>query len=885
MRQRLLPACLAGLLLLAPLALVLAAPLPTAIEDRPLATRAALDALFSMAALVPEGAGPATPPPGFSPDDADEATLIAFLARQKRRGADLDAYRQLGTPLHHTIRVGLHGTARWLLANGADPRLRVRDAAEAPTGFPPPDALGVAVAAGAWKLVDSLLRHPAYAALSPREKARAIWPYALASAGRTAGLLGRRVALPVFSTDPELAGALLRHALCSGQAALAGPLLASDDGRGAAGSFGPSDAGCPRIEGGVAPDRLPARSWQDIEQRLGQPVLPWLAIQAATPAQAARLLAAGLRSPWGEPAALGLYVRHALRAPAGIPLLRAVPPDALRSALNDDAILAEWLATSVDWPQADLDWALAQVAPARLAGQLGPLLERWGYSRLAGRGATDRAARLARWAALTDRLAAPLPPVGNAAFLYVVPPELWSRWFALGYRPADHQWADWLTSLEPAGLERVWPLIARHQPEIARRALTWLVAPLSVGPIDDPEARRLSHRGLYHHDPGFLAKARFIAARAGRVTQPRWLAAGLAVDKPEPGVALALAEGWVKPAPVLLRRQLEPAPLACQPRPGPGLRRALAVSGELLDADGVVAFIDAVQPLARPGATACEWLVSGGGGGGRQYIDEESFSQGVNRLTPCPDAWRVAALWQEGSGWRPIDGEVPVGPLMAIRIAGSGLAGLAAGEVDYGTCGQRAAEVFMPQFKADGGLAFKPVGPGDALFDALALQCSFRNLAECPGLSSGQATPAAALGVTDFADRHWAAGKAAFLDALARLDREKLAEAEAQGLFAHWLDEAARGLAAAPGLSLPERRRRMAWLQARRSPRPAYSDDTVASLVPWLPAEDWTPLIEALRCSRPATLDAALARARELNRADLERRLQRARSQDCEASP
>ncbi|MBP7628384.1 MAG: ankyrin repeat domain-containing protein, partial [Zoogloea sp.] len=186
MRQRLLPACLAGLLLLAPLESTFAAAPALTIEDRSLATRAALDALFSMEALVPEGAAP-TPPPGFT-DDADEAALIAFLARQKRRGASLDAYRQLGTPLHHTIRAGMHATARWLLANGADPRLRVRDTAEAPTGFPPPDALGVAVAAGAWKLVDTLLHLPAYAALSPQEKARAIWPYALASASRTAGL-------------------------------------------------------------------------------------------------------------------------------------------------------------------------------------------------------------------------------------------------------------------------------------------------------------------------------------------------------------------------------------------------------------------------------------------------------------------------------------------------------------------------------------------------------------------------------------------------------------------------------------------------------------------------------------------------------------------------
>ena len=79
MRQRLLPACLAGLLLLAPLESAFAAAPALTIEDRSLATRAALDALFSMEALASDGQA-SMPPPGFSPEDADEAALIAFLA-------------------------------------------------------------------------------------------------------------------------------------------------------------------------------------------------------------------------------------------------------------------------------------------------------------------------------------------------------------------------------------------------------------------------------------------------------------------------------------------------------------------------------------------------------------------------------------------------------------------------------------------------------------------------------------------------------------------------------------------------------------------------------------------------------------------------------------
>jgi hypothetical protein len=438
----------------------------------------------------------------------------------------------------------------------------------------------VAVAAGAWKLVDTLLHQPAYAALSPRDKARAIWPYALASASRTAGLFGRRVALPSFGNDPELAGALLQHALCSGQAALAGAFLAGDEGRLAAGSFGPSAAGCPRIEGSVSPDKLPARHWQDIEQRLGQPVLPWLAIQATTPARAAGLLAAGLRSPWGEPAALGLYLRHALRAPAGIPLLRAVPPGALRSALHDDAILAEWLAASVDWPQADLDWALAQVAPARLAGQLESCSSAGDIP--ASPAGTPGIAPVVWPAGRPSPTASPRPAAGRRRCLPVRgAAELWPRWFALGYRPADRQWADWLTGLEPANLERVWPLIARTSPRSPGGADMAGGAPVG-GPIDDPEARRLSYRGLYHHDPDFLAKARLLAAHAGRVGQPRWLAAEFALENPRP------ASRWPSPRAGSSRRlrhcaarwsRLRWPAAPAWPRAAPGAGRVRAAEG------------------------------------------------------------------------------------------------------------------------------------------------------------------------------------------------------------------------------------------------------------------------------------------------------------------
>ena len=115
-----------GLTLLA-LAFAMTLPVPAATAaDRAQATQAALDAFFSMEQARPEGTYGIAPPHGFKADETDENALIEYLTIQKRQGADFNEYRHLGTPLHHAIRSGLHDTARWLIKNGANPRLRIK---------------------------------------------------------------------------------------------------------------------------------------------------------------------------------------------------------------------------------------------------------------------------------------------------------------------------------------------------------------------------------------------------------------------------------------------------------------------------------------------------------------------------------------------------------------------------------------------------------------------------------------------------------------------------------------------------------------------------------------------------------------------------------------
>lgn len=100
-----------------------------AMAANPRATDAAFAALLSMPSAKPaQGAWNFPEPDGF--EATSETALIAYLARQQKAGADVNAYRHHGTLLHHAIRAGTVKTATWLLEHGADPKLAVRGSGE-----------------------------------------------------------------------------------------------------------------------------------------------------------------------------------------------------------------------------------------------------------------------------------------------------------------------------------------------------------------------------------------------------------------------------------------------------------------------------------------------------------------------------------------------------------------------------------------------------------------------------------------------------------------------------------------------------------------------------------------------------------------------------------
>ena len=123
-------------------------------------TDQAFAALLSMSGAGPEQ-GTWKFPPAEDFEGDTEAALVGYLARKQKAGADFNAYRHLGTLLHHAIRADMVATAKWLLAHGADPRKTVLQGGQ--------DALGLSVTYKRNELVRLLQTQYGMAQPAPRK--------------------------------------------------------------------------------------------------------------------------------------------------------------------------------------------------------------------------------------------------------------------------------------------------------------------------------------------------------------------------------------------------------------------------------------------------------------------------------------------------------------------------------------------------------------------------------------------------------------------------------------------------------------------------------------------------------------------------------------------
>jgi hypothetical protein len=647
----------------------------------------------------------------------------------------MNAPVHLGTPLHHALRSGLDRTALWLLAHGAEP-LRLTD--EPGYDRKGRDALELAVTYGRWAVLPALRRQPAVAALPAAERELRIWRAALALPGRATELLDRREPLPRFA-GPQgggLAQEVLMHSLCSGQLRLAQALLAADAAvRPAPPPAAPAPL-CPPPED-AATEPLALARWVALEQRLDWPLLPYALRQAATEADVRALLASPLARPWALAGFAHRVVGGVLarRQAAWLPLLHTLPPAALRAEVR--GLLVPWVAVAADWPREELAWALAQVEPRELTAALPDVAQRWDNdSNLAGRRAKNAPERDERWRLLSQRLSGPPPAGVSPLFLYGVPEAVWPRWFELGFRVAAADWAEWQLWAPLPALRAAWPRVAPLHPVIAQRSLTWLVAPLSAGPIADEVAARLSYDGFrccWQHN---LEKAHFLASEGLKV-QPLRPLAGAYRSRPakdtdarqfsalleEAAARAALQAGWVLPA--LAAERLAEAPTRCQPRLTAQLRRALAAPIRVGDvAEANLADPTTLQWIDAPQGDECIYFVNDGGDGGRMFVDDESFEGGVNRLTPCADSRRRVLVWRpRAAAWAALDW-LGQGDVMQVRMPGGG-AGLVQHEMDFGTCGTQPGRALRLQRVPDGdGWRWEPAPASDPLAQWLVQHCA-----------------------------------------------------------------------------------------------------------------------------------------------------------------
>lgn len=860
-----------------------AAPKPAATDE--IATQNALDALFSVPAVTPEGLeGAPVPPRGFDPETAGEDQLIAYLAEAKRQGADLNAYRNFGTPLLHAVRAGLEPTALWLLKNGANPLLKIGDT---PADSPSADALGLAVDLGRWQVVNALRRHPTLQALPVGELDRRVWAAAMAHPVRLDEVRQHKLPLPRIGSSAS-GHALLMRALCGGSAGFALALLDADPTAHPAPPPTTPWQVCPAPA--VAPTEGTAvaapSTWAALEKRLGWPLLNYALRTARNDGEAHNLLAIPLKRPWGDATETRRVTDTVARSrlPALWQLLHSVPVTAMRQAAQADTL--RWAEAAADAPGRELDWALAQVDPTQLSTRLAEVARLWDNSAGAGRSATADE-RDTRWAVLTTHLVAPLPGSPSPLFFYGVPHSVWPRWFALGFKVAPDDWAQWLLWSQPSELRQAWPLLAAAQPELARRSLTWMVAPLSTGPTDDEQAARLSFGASTTSgstwNPVWLEKARFLHAQGLTVRPVRRLAApyrlGLDTD---PALQYAVQAQWVLPGPAVVKQKLQALAPRCKPVISPAMRRALAstVGDQRREAFQPTT----LQWLDAPEGDACVWLVSNGESGGRREIVDEGFGN-INVLRPCADNLRTTAIWQPTrSQWENLDGHTQ-GDVVQVRLPGTANGvGVLQLEMDFGMCGNQPAMALEWTRSQDGqGWMLKAASPGHALTEALLTNCDLRNTQDCLVLPDALRRPDEADAALSVAlDQLLSGEKGAFLDAINRLDRPALATARSAGLFPHWVDEAvARVAASGSGVPLAEKRKRMAWLLAQHDQLTGLQGPTLNGLVDWLPPEDWGTILRSLRCNAAYLLDQVGDEAKKQSRPALEARVRAARGQPC----
>ena len=474
------------------------------------------------------------------------------------------------------------------------------------------------------------------------------------------------------------------------------------------------------------------------------------------------------------------------------------------------------------------------------------------------------------WPALWRRLDRPLGyGSGRAQGLAgSIPPELWPGLFASGY--ANHE-ADvtgcLLAAVDLPQLKALWPDFQRYFVDTRDEAAGLVLGGYRIGG---------ERRPCFHGSSQSETAAKLAFLRAQGVTSPVYGLRPASEDDPmEPALA-AMVQAFT-PA-TTPRPRLVPVAPACE----------LAHDQRWLDA-----LVDArpvgwgvapthVQLIDLPGRGDCGLIVSGDSYGDDPSVSDD-FDEGPSREPPTP---RCADTPDDGEIWAlDRDGIHRVEAAEPTRSSGYELR--LARDIETGKAylldtGQTGALCNMFHGLPDAfewrsgakGPALVPSADGDLLHRVLRRQClqsDSRSDVECPGIDlpdepdQDRRPPLARLregrtiALRELVDVLGAERRATYRAALAVHDHAQLQRLSASGIPAWWTAAEIQALAKAD-LPPDEKRRRIALLfaepdQLAKALR-VGGYEVASTLGPWLPRQDWGPILRLVRKDPMAWGDA-----------------------------
>lgn len=814
-------------------------------------TNAAFGALLAMPAAAPTNGiwehFTVEKPADFDAEAASQEDLISYLDEQRKRGARFDSYQLQGTLFHHAVRARLLNVALWLLRHGVNPRLKLENVEL--------DGMGITIKMGTWRVFDALRKHPAYANLSKEGLSVQYGQLVRESPEAMRVLLDKKlwvIGTPQVQSDLTVQSSVF---LTDGKPGDALALLNLNP------TFAPASASCSSSVS-YKPNPFPTlhvtpAQWRAVIERLPVKLQGegWLCAfrYASSKNEAQAMLAASAVDLWRDPLLTAQTARLSLANSAWAGQLRTMPQAGLVAALAKSDFQAAWLKGIVSLPLADLAWALNLVQPVMTSGTTATAIGHW--TALLGKpGTAQTPDSVERW-----RLLAQTSPPGGGqgvvGLVFVKPVTIWAAWLDKGYVFTSGELNYWLRDAKTEELKLVLPILQKNVPAFVQQALTHLVEPLYSGD------------GYWGADQ--LAKAELLATAGAQVQKPYPLAAAFRAINTQAknagdialgaAVAKAIERRWVIEVPSSERPVVEVVKeLGCKPVVSAAMRLSVAAwdryKAPAANPYEVDAALSSVEALKSVNQETCAWLATGGEPPGRKFIYDIDFFDGVNRLTPCADGNTVNGVWNEPQGnWSSLKDAQMFGSMYRLRLKDSKNEALLEWRDGGGGCGRNHGVIYSAHDK-NKPVEFVVAGRGHPVYDALVQQCDLSQLDECLKLSEPQiATPSPSPPLPlplSWSAKYLPNERQAFLAAVERFDTTALNQAKAAGLFADWVQSGLRQVGESR-LSLEDKRKRAAWLLAHRPLLAnALHSETIASLLSWLPVQDWQPVVYAMRCEQ-----------------------------------